>query len=89
MERGVDPIARSPRLTSVHAALTFMRFAKLGTLLGGREAPIALERAGALASRVPAYAVDVVRDLGQLERVSDRLLEWHATGQTAIGPATA
>jgi hypothetical protein len=76
---GAVPIARSARQTSVHAALTFLRFAKLGALLGGREAPIVLDRAGALATRVPAFTIDVVRDLGLLERVAARLHEWHVT----------
>ena len=64
-------------VSPVHAALAFVQFSKLGALLGGSEAPVVLDRAAALAEAVPAYVVDVARDLRQLDGVAEQFLHWH------------
>jgi hypothetical protein len=64
-------------LSPVRAALAFVQFSKLGALLGGSEAPVVLDRAVTLAGAVPAYVVDVPRDLRRLDGVAEQLIRWH------------
>jgi hypothetical protein len=80
------PIARSARLSSVQSALAFVRFSKLGALMGGAEAPVVLDRAAQLAGCTPMYAIDVARDLGRLDAAATALLGWH---MPALSPNVA
>lgn len=72
-------IIRSAPLTSVHATVACVRFAKAGALLGGREAPVVLARAAGLVSSVAMYSIGVVRNLERLDAVAAQLFDWHAT----------
>jgi hypothetical protein len=72
-----DSVRRSP-MSAVHAALSCVRFSKLGPLVGGREGVVVLERAGELTASVPIFAADVRRDLTTLDRVAAELLAWHS-----------
>ena len=83
MAAGSAAIVRSAPLTSVHAVLAFVRFGKVSALLGGREAPVVLDRAGGLASRVAVHSIGVVRDLARLDAVATQLLDWHAAAPAA------
>jgi hypothetical protein len=81
-------VVRRDRLPAVRAALSLVQFAKLGSLLGGAEAPVVLDRAGALAERVPVYVADVTRDLDALDAVAAQFLEWHGAPTPNVTPAT-
>jgi hypothetical protein len=86
-QEGAPPIRRE-RVDSVTAALSLVRNAKLGPLLGRSEAPLLFERAVALARVVPVYALSVMRDLSRLDAAAGELMSWHATAAPdAISPA--
>jgi hypothetical protein len=72
-----ESVRRSP-MSAVHAALSCVRFSKLGPLLGGREGGVVLERAAGLTASVPIFAADVRRDLTTLDRVAAEFLAWHS-----------
>jgi hypothetical protein len=73
-----DAPARRVRLPQVRAAVSLVRHAKLGDLLGGDDAAALFERATALAATVPVYQLDVVRDFARLGAVVDTIRGWHA-----------
>ena len=77
-----EPVTRD-RIATVPAALALVRQAKLGELLAGSEAPAMLERAVAIASAVPVYALRVARDLGRVGAAAERILDWHAMAAPA------
>lgn len=83
------PVTRGARLTSIEAALAFVRFAKLGALLGGTEAPTVLDRATVLARAVPMHALRVARDLAQLDAVAAEFVRWHEAGAAPNAVSTA
>lgn len=64
-------------LPVTRAALSLIGHTKLGPLLGGAELPVVLDRAVALAGRVPVYRLSVMRDFERLPEVVTQLLEWH------------
>jgi hypothetical protein len=66
------------RLSATHSVFSLLGHSKLGSLLGGSESRVLLERAAALAARVPVYRLSVTRDFERLPEVTARLLEWHA-----------
>jgi hypothetical protein len=65
------------QLTGIQAALTGVRFSKLGALAGGRLGIEVLERSTRLAQLTPLYAAEVPRDLRQLDRVAKAVAQWH------------
>lgn len=65
------------RLSATHSALSLLAHAKLGSLLGGAESRVLLERASAITAVVPVYRLAVTRDFERLPEVVDQLLEWH------------
>jgi hypothetical protein len=72
-----ESVRRSP-MSAVHAALSCVRFSKLGPLLGGREGVVVLDRAARLTASVPIFAADVRRDLTTVDRVAAEFLAWHS-----------
>ncbi len=68
---------RRERLSEIHAALTLIRHAKLGPLLGRVESAVLFRRATSLARTVPVYLLEVVRDFGRLPEVVAQIMEWH------------
>jgi hypothetical protein len=76
---GADrPAAARSALTPVESALTLITYAKLGPLLGGSERPEALERAAAIAGKVPVYRLHMARDYARLPEVVSKVMQWHA-----------
>jgi hypothetical protein len=69
--------ATRERLSGSEAALSLVRFAKLGSLLRGRLAVEYLDRAATIASRTHIYTLNYARDLKQLGKVAAALAEWH------------
>ena len=57
--------------------MRLMAQTKIGAMLGTAFAPALLDRAAAIAGRVPAYELGILRDLARLPEVVDRLVEWH------------
>jgi hypothetical protein len=76
-EQASTAVARA-RLSPLAATLELVSHAKVGALLGRSEAGSVLDRASTLASRVPVYRLDVVRDFAQLDAVVAQLISWHS-----------
>jgi hypothetical protein len=85
-----DPPVRRTEMASVHAALSCVRFSKLGALAGGRESAVVLDRAARLTATVSVFAADVCRDLTMLDRVAATFVAWQRasrhTGTMATSP---
>ncbi len=80
--RGTGPVAQREALAPVPAAAALVGHTKIGALLGKSEAPVVFDRAVRIASRVPVYRLDLVRDFAQLSAVVTQLIAWHR-GTTA------
>jgi hypothetical protein len=68
---------RRQRVSPVRAALTHVRFGKLGALAGGAVGAAQLERAVELTRAVPLLVAEVGRDLSALDAVAERFIAWH------------
>lgn len=79
------PVGRT-RLPPTTAAVLLVAHAKIGSLLGGSEAPVLFGRAAALAARVPVYRLEVPRDFKRLHEVVAEIRESHA-GEAAAAVA--
>lgn len=77
------PAARRVHLPDIPAALSLITHAKLGPMLGKSEAPVALDRAVAIARKVPVYRLEVVRDFDRLPEVIGQVMDWHGANQQA------
>lgn len=75
-----DQAVQRTRLPAPLAAMSILRHAKIGALLGGSEAPRVIERAAALVRVVPVYELAVVRDLECIDAVVGQLMDWHGAG---------
>ncbi|MDQ6887075.1 MAG: hypothetical protein M3068_07235 [Gemmatimonadota bacterium] len=69
--------SRRTALAGVPAAVSLLAHLKLGPVLGKSEAPILMERAVALADRVPVYRLEIARDFAQLDAAVAQLMVWH------------
>lgn len=65
-------------LGKVRATLALRGQEKIGAMLGPSNAPALLDRASAVARRVPVYTLGLARDLDRLSEVVDTLIGWHA-----------
>jgi hypothetical protein len=75
-----DPLRHVQRvqLRAVTAPLALLGQAKVGALLGTAWRSQMLARLTAIASTVPVYQLDVPRDHGRLEELTDTIWKWHA-----------
>jgi hypothetical protein len=81
-----DPQARAAErrpVDSILSAVSLVRHAKLGPLLGRSEASALFERAVCLARAVPVYELAIARDLARLDDAVATLLAWHRDGDAA------
>jgi len=83
---GTGPVAQRESLAPVPAAAALVGHAKIGALLGRSEAPVVLDRAVRIASRVPVYRLDLARDFARLSAVDMQLTEWHRGAAVGEGP---
>ena len=83
---GTGPVAERESLAPVPAAAALVGHAKIGALLGRSEAPVVLDRAVRIASRVPVYRLDLARDFARLSAVVMQLTEWHRGATVYEGP---
>ena len=83
---GTGPVAQRESLAPVPAAAALVGHAKIGALLGRSEAPVVLDRAVRIASRVPVYRLDLARDFARLSAVVMQLTEWHRGATVHEGP---
>jgi hypothetical protein len=74
---GAGDAATRTRLGATEGAVALVRHTTAGGLLGGSEAPRVLERAAAVARRVPVYALAVARDLARLGEAAAVIERWH------------
>jgi hypothetical protein len=77
----VGPIERV-RLPAARGALACVSFSKLGSLAGGADAVVLLDRAARLTRATPVYEAAVRRDLGRLDALADRVFAWHRSNDT-------
>jgi hypothetical protein len=82
---GTAAVRRVP-VGSIEGTMAFVRFAKLASILGGVEAPRLLRLAGSVASAVPVYRLEIVRELDALDEIVAQLMTWHAEGARAHAP---
>jgi hypothetical protein len=75
-EPGRTAVSRR-QLSPMEGALALVGHGKLTPLLGKGQSAVTLERASAIARKVPVYALSVVRDYDRLPEVVGQLLEWH------------
>jgi hypothetical protein len=66
------------------AAMTIVTHNKIAQLLGGSEAAVIFERAVVIARTIPVYQLNVARDLHQLNKVVELLMEWHFADECAV-----
>jgi hypothetical protein len=74
------PAAVRRELGKVEATLALAGQQKMAEMLGPGAAPELLERAAAVAARVPVYTLDVVRDFERLDEAVDLIVSWHHAG---------
>jgi 3'-phosphoadenosine 5'-phosphosulfate sulfotransferase (PAPS reductase)/FAD synthetase len=64
---------------------------KVGAVLGGSESAVSFDRAVRVASSVPVYTLNVVRDFDRMPEVVGQIMEWHGhpvvSLQGAVAPA--
>lgn len=77
-----DPVSRV-RLTSVEAALSCIRFCKLGALAGGPVGHSVLDRAVELTRSVPVFRAIVRRELSSIGRTASVFRGWYGSAQYA------
>jgi hypothetical protein len=82
-------VAQRERLSPVRAALALVQFSKLGALMGGQEASIVLDRAVAVAERVPVFTAAVARDLARLGAAAAQFESWHSPSGASRTPPAA
>lgn len=73
-----EPLARTS-IDGTAAAIELLRYAKVGPLLGGSEAPRLLDRAVAVARHVRVYRAEVSHDFARLPEICSQLRVWHAS----------
>jgi hypothetical protein len=78
---------RRERMSSVHAAVACVRFAKLGALAGGVAGTALLDRAVRVTRAVPVFAATIRRDLARLDDVAAAIADWHAVDRGADAEA--
>lgn len=71
------PAVSRRQLSPMEGALALVGHGKLTPLLGKQEAAVSLQRATAIARKVPVYTLSVVRDFERLPEVVAQLMEWH------------
>lgn len=75
-ETGAQAATRAP-LPAVRAALSLVKHAKSGVLLGKSEAPVLFDRAVSVARHVPVYLLEIVRDLARIRDAAEQIAHWH------------
>jgi len=73
---GAPPVRRT-ELRPTQGAVELVRHAKIGSLLGGREARAVFERAAHVARSVPIFSLEITRDLDRLPEVAEAVGAWH------------
>jgi hypothetical protein len=83
-------VRRTP-VAPVRAAMSIVTQLKVGAVLGGSESAVSFDRAVRVASSVPVYTLNVVRDFDRMPDVVGQILEWHGhpagSLQGAVAPA--
>ncbi|NUO62043.1 MAG: hypothetical protein HOQ11_02695 [Gemmatimonadaceae bacterium] len=89
-----DAVVRRTRISTTACAIGLVRHAKIGYLLGGSEAPVVFDRASGIARSVPAFELEVVRELSRVDEAAELIAGWHggaAAGEdsTSLSRATS
>lgn len=71
------PAAVRRRLSPMEGALAMVGHGKLTPLLGKQESAVTLQRATAIAQKVPVYTLSIVRDFNRLGEAVQQILAWH------------
>jgi hypothetical protein len=75
-EDATEKVKRT-QLGAMSATFAFMRHSKLGALLAGPESHLVFDRCSELASSIPCFELEVVRDLAAVSEVAGALMVWH------------
>ena len=87
-DAGAPPVRRLP-LPGMAATMALVRHAKLGPLLGREAAAALFDQAVRIASAVPVYTLEVVRDFHRIGEVVATLAGWHDATLPATAPEAA
>jgi hypothetical protein len=79
-----DSAATRRQLSSTQAAMTLLSHGKISPLLGKAEAGAVFERAVTLASHVPVYGLDVIRDFDRMDEVVGTIMSWHQASLSVV-----
>jgi hypothetical protein len=74
---GRESVVSRSRLSARQTLPELVRHAKIGALLGGSEARKVFQQAAAVASAVPAYSLEIARDLHLLPDAVAEISRWH------------
>jgi hypothetical protein len=74
---GTRPAVVRRPLPAPQAAVSILSFAKMGELFRAADATTNFERATAIASHTPVYALEIARDMALLDEVTETILGWH------------
>jgi hypothetical protein len=79
-----QPAVRRTRISAFEGAAMIMGQSKIRVLFDRTEQLLVFERATRVASAVPIYRLDVVRDFARLDEVGDTICGWHADAGAAV-----
>jgi len=86
-EGAAAPAVARSRMHAVPSALALVRHSIMGSMLGGAEAQLVIDRATTIAEAVPVYQLAVAAGMERIGDTVDQLLAWH--GGAAVTGAHA
>jgi len=86
-EGAAAPAVARARMHAVPSALALVRHSIMGSMLGGAEAQLVIDRATTIAEAVPVYQLTVAAGMERIGDTVDQLLVWH--GGAAVTGAHA
>jgi len=82
-EGAAAPAVARARMHAVPSALALVRHSIMGSMLGGAEAQLVIDRATTIAEAVPVYQLTVASGLERIGDTVDQLLAWHGGAAVA------
>jgi hypothetical protein len=86
-EGAAAPAVARTRMHAVPSALALVRHSIMGSMLGGADAQLVIDRATTIAEAVPVYQLTVAAGMERIGDTVDQLLAWH--GGAAVTGAHA
>lgn len=82
-EGAAAPAVARTRMHVVPSALALVRHSIMGSMLGGAEAQLVIDRATTIAEAVPVYQLTVAAGMERIGDTVDQLLAWHGGAAVA------